>query len=92
MRIVYYKEAVGNFGDDLNELIWPRVLPDDVRAAPDAVLVGIGSLLDQARFRDVETAGKRVFVLGSGAAYGRLPDPPVRYDDARKSAGHHPEP
>jgi succinoglycan biosynthesis protein ExoV len=73
MRIVYYKDAVGNFGDDLNELIWPRVLPDDVRAAPDTVLVGIGSLLDQARFRDVETIGKRVFVLGSGAAYGALP-------------------
>lgn len=73
MRIVYYKDAVGNFGDDLNELIWPRVLPEDVRAAPDTVLVGIGSLLDQARFRDVPTAGKRVFVLGSGAAYGALP-------------------
>jgi succinoglycan biosynthesis protein ExoV len=79
MQIVYYKDAVGNFGDDLNELIWPKVLPDDVRAAPDTVLVGIGSLLDQARFRDVETAGKRVFVLGSGAAYGRLPDDHERW-------------
>jgi len=79
MRIVYYKDAVGNFGDDLNELIWPRLLPDDVRAAPDTVLVGIGSLLDQARFRDVVTAGKRVFVLGSGAAYGRLPDDYARW-------------
>ena len=73
-RIVYYKDPVGNFGDDLNELIWPRLLPDDVRAAPDVVMVGIGSLLDAARFRDVETRGKRVFVMGSGAAYGRLPD------------------
>jgi len=79
MRIVYYKDAVGNFGDDLNELIWPRLLPDDVRAAPDTVLVGIGSLLDQARFRDVETVGKRVFVLGSGAAYGRLPHDHARW-------------
>jgi succinoglycan biosynthesis protein ExoV len=74
MHIVYYKDAVGNFGDDLNELIWPRLLPEDVRAAPDTVLVGIGSLLDEARFRGVETVGKRVFVMGSGAAYGRLPD------------------
>lgn len=73
MRIVYYKDSVGNFGDDLNELIWPRLLPEDVRAAPDTVLVGIGSLLDEARFRDVATVGKRVFVLGSGAAYGALP-------------------
>lgn len=79
MQIVYYKDAVGNFGDDLNELIWPRVLPDDVRAAPDTVLVGIGSLLDEARFRDVVTVDKRVFVLGSGAAYGRLPDDYARW-------------
>ncbi|WP_242138295.1 MULTISPECIES: polysaccharide pyruvyl transferase family protein [unclassified Sphingomonas] len=79
MQIVYYKDPVGNFGDDLNELIWPRVLPDDVRAAPDTVLVGIGSLLDQARFRTVATAGKQVFVLGSGAAYGQLPDDHARW-------------
>jgi len=79
MHIVYYKDAVGNFGDDLNELIWPRVLPDDVRSAPDTVLVGIGSLLDEARFRGVETVGKRVFVMGSGAAYGRLPEDSARW-------------
>ena len=74
VQIVYYKDAVGNFGDDLNEVMWPHLLPEDVRSAPDTVLVGIGSLLDQARFRDVETKGKRVFVFGSGAAYGQLPD------------------
>lgn len=74
MHIVYYRDPVGNFGDDLNELIWPRLIPEIDRAPADVVLVGIGSLLDADRFRDVATAGKRVFVLGSGAAYGRLPD------------------
>lgn len=74
MHIVYYRDPVGNFGDDINELIWPRLLPEMADAPDDVVLVGIGSLLDADRFRDVETAGKRVFVLGSGAAYGRLPD------------------
>ena len=43
MQIVYYKDAVGNFGDDLNELMWPRLLPEDVRSAPDTVMVGIGN-------------------------------------------------
>ncbi len=80
MQIVYYKDAVGNFGDDLNELMWPRLLPEDVRSAPDTVMVGIGSLLDQARFRDVETKGKRVFVMGSGAAYGALPEGHERWN------------
>lgn len=74
MDIVYYEDAIGNFGDDLNVLIWPRVLPPDVREADDVVLVGIGSLLDEARFRGRQTGGRRVYVLGSGAAYGRLPD------------------
>ena len=74
MHIVYYRDPVGNFGDDLNELIWPRLIPEQASAPDDLVLVAIGSLLDADRFRDVETAGRRVFVLGSGAAYGRLPD------------------
>lgn len=74
MQIVYYRDPVGNFGDDLNELIWPRLIPEVGNAPDDVVLVGIGSLLDADRFRDVETKGRRVFVLGSGAAYGRLPD------------------
>jgi len=74
MRIVYYRDPVGNFGDDLNELIWPALLPSVDEAPDDVVLVGIGSLLDADRFRDVDLNGKRVFVLGSGAAYGRLPD------------------
>jgi succinoglycan biosynthesis protein ExoV len=74
MQIVYYKDPIGDFGDDLNELVWPRVLPAAVREAPDAVLIGIGSLLDQRRLNDVDVHAKRVFVLGSGAAYGRLPE------------------
>jgi succinoglycan biosynthesis protein ExoV len=73
MQIVYYKDPIGNFGDDLNELIWPLVLPPDIRDAPNAVLVGIGSLLDHRRFVDIDLDRKRVYVLGSGAAYGRLP-------------------
>lgn len=74
MEIVYYRDPHGNFGDDLNAAMWPRLLPPDVLAAPDAMLVGVGSLLNAPQFRKLETAGKRVFVLGTGAAYGRLPE------------------
>ena len=74
MDIVYYRDPHGNFGDDLNAAMWPRLLPSDVLAAEDAILVGIGSLLNAPQFRKVETVGKRVFVLGTGAAYGRLPE------------------
>jgi succinoglycan biosynthesis protein ExoV len=30
MQTIYYKDEIGNFGDDLNELIWPQILPPDV--------------------------------------------------------------
>ena len=28
MKLYYYKAPLGNFGDDLNPWLWPRLLPD----------------------------------------------------------------
>jgi succinoglycan biosynthesis protein ExoV len=74
MHITFYRDPHGNFGDDLNEMLWPRVLPAELWTMEDVVLVGVGSLLNAPHFGKVETAGKRVFVLGTGAAYGALPE------------------
>src|ERR1700722_12942019 len=73
MELLYYKDAKGNFGDDLNEIIWRAVLPRQVYEVPDVVLVGIGSILNATMAPLSRTTGKRVFVLGSGASYGALP-------------------
>jgi succinoglycan biosynthesis protein ExoV len=73
MELLYYKDAKGNFGDDLNEVIWRAVLPRQVYEVPDVVLVGIGSILNATMAPLSRTMGKRVFVLGSGASYGALP-------------------
>jgi succinoglycan biosynthesis protein ExoV len=73
MEILYYKDLNGNFGDDLNEVIWRAVLPREVFEVPDVILVGIGSVLNAAMAPLSRTMGKRVFVLGSGASYGVLP-------------------
>jgi len=35
-----------NFGDELNTLVWPRLLPELLDDNPDALLLGIGSVLD----------------------------------------------
>ena len=45
MEVFHYKDPVGNFGDDLNAVIWPALLNDVWDKQTDIVLVGIGSIL-----------------------------------------------
>ncbi|TCQ02116.1 polysaccharide pyruvyl transferase family protein [Sphingomonas sp. PP-CC-3A-396] len=66
--------STANFGDDLNALLWPQVLPADVMAADDIALFGIGSIFAQKYADPKRLAAKRVFVFGSGAGYAPLPD------------------
>src|SRR5437870_2385716 len=58
-----------NFGDRLNELVWPRYLSKYLDDDPAQLLVGIGSLLNH-RLPVAPTK----WILGSGVGHG---DPPV---------------
>jgi len=71
--LLYYRNSCGNFGDDLNEMIWRHLLPADVLDNGEILLVGIGSIFNHTVAAPSVTAGKRVFVIGSGAGYGPLP-------------------
>ncbi len=73
MELLYYRDPAGNFGDDLNEMLWRELLPPQVWEQEDAVLIGVGSIFNSHRASLRETEGKRVFVIGSGAGYGPLP-------------------
>lgn len=73
MRVIYYRSPSGNFGDDLNELLWREVLPAACFDRDDAVLLGIGSIFRDDFLSEDVTRGKRVFVLGSGGGTGPLP-------------------
>ncbi len=44
MKLDYYKDPVGNFGDDLNAFIWDNVWPDYQQYTKADWLVGIGSI------------------------------------------------
>lgn len=66
-------DAHPNFGDDLNQVLWSRVLPRDVMEREDVALFGIGSIFAQRYADPQRLEGKRVFVLGSGAGYAALP-------------------
>ncbi len=73
MKLLYYKSEMGNFGDDLNAVIWRQLLPPDVFEDDDAILMGIGSIFNAEQAPPAKTEGKRIFVLGAGAGYGPLP-------------------
>ena len=89
MKIYYHQAAAGNFGDDLNLLMWPRFLPgmldgtvtnsssEQLEAVTehDQLLVGVGTLLDHR----IPRRGQKI-VLGAGAGYGNLPSPDERWD------------
>jgi len=68
LKLYYYRDRQGNFGDDLNVWLWPRLLPagtldDD----PDSLFVGIGTVLG----RGVPAAPIK-WVMGSGTGYSRV--------------------
>lgn len=73
MKVIYYRSPNGNFGDDLNAVLWKAVLRPACFEADDAVLLGIGSIFREDYLSAASTDRKRVFVLGSGAGTGPLP-------------------
>ena len=73
MEICYYRDPKFNFGDDLNAVVWDAVLPERLRRAPDVVIVGIGSILNEFMLGKYAGSGKRLIVIGSGTSYGVPP-------------------
>lgn len=83
MKLYYFKDALGNFGDDLNPWLWPRVAPGLLDEDATEVLVGIGTLINHRL--PIEPLKH---VMGSGVGYGSLPNADARlcYHAVR---GHH---
>jgi succinoglycan biosynthesis protein ExoV len=90
MKLFFCRIPGGNFGDDLNTYLWPRLLPDafdgtaeyrpkdnhaiTLADPADELFVGIGTLI---RRELPASAVKHVF--GSGYGYGALPDRDARW-------------
>ncbi|MDQ3706232.1 MAG: polysaccharide pyruvyl transferase family protein [Chloroflexota bacterium] len=68
MRLFYYQDPDGNFGDDLNAWLWPRLIPELLDDDGSTLFVGIGSILDRRI-----PQGPRKIVFGTGVGYGLLP-------------------
>jgi hypothetical protein len=68
VKLFYYRDPEGNFGDDLNAWLWPRLIPDLLDDDAGTLFVGIGSILD----RRIPQEPQKV-VFGTGVGYGLLP-------------------
>ena len=68
MKLCYYKDPVGNFGDDLNPWLWYGLAPELFDDDSNTMLVGIGTVLSSKL-----PAAPRKLVFGSGVGYGALP-------------------
>jgi succinoglycan biosynthesis protein ExoV len=82
LRLYYYKDHRGNFGDDINLYLWPRIFPSLVDIEnpvfafsnkktvepAETLFVGIGSLLNH----HLPDKCQKV-IFGSGFGYGKAP-------------------
>lgn len=68
MKLTYCKIDAGNFGDDLNPWLWPRVAPGLCDDDPSEEFLGVGTVL-----ANTYPLGPRRVVFGSGAGYKRPP-------------------
>ncbi len=74
MKLFFYQATPPNFGDELNRLIWPQLLPGYFNEdAADGLFIGIGSIL----YDDFPAAPRKI-VMGSG--YGGYSDVPDVHD------------
>jgi succinoglycan biosynthesis protein ExoV len=66
--LYYCKTPQGNFGDDLNPSLWPRLAPEVCDPQGPALFVGIGTILSHKVPRE-----PLEIVFGSGWGGGPLP-------------------
>ena len=70
VKLYRWRGAQRNFGDELNALLWPRLLPGFFDDDAAALFLGIGSVLDARH----ETGAVK---LVAGAGYGGYEPPPT---------------
>lgn len=68
MKLFYYKDPIGNFGDDLNPWIWYSLVPELFNEDDSEVLVGIGTLINSRA-----PLAPTKYVFGSGVGYHQFP-------------------
>lgn len=72
MKIYYWNDTQkcphGNFGDQLNIWLWPKLIPEVINDQNQGLFVGIGTLLNTSL-----PINQKLAIFGSGVGYGNLP-------------------
>lgn len=68
MKLYYFKDDKGNFGDDLNPWLWNKLLPNFFDDDETEIFVGIGTLINHRL-----PAHPIKHIFGSGFGYGTKP-------------------
>ncbi|WP_299891624.1 polysaccharide pyruvyl transferase family protein [uncultured Lacinutrix sp.] len=68
MKLVYYKSDHGNFGDDLNLWLWPKIFGSDFfNKRNDIAFMGIGSILmGNSKFIDLANESDKKVIFSTG--------------------------
>ncbi len=70
MKLEYFKSKTGNFGDDLNAWLWPKIFKD-LGQTDDEYFLGIGSLLCNESKLIKQFSDKKLVIFGSGVRPSR---------------------
>jgi len=74
MKLYYFKDPGGNFGDDLNPWLWSQLLPDFFDEDESEIFVGIGTLLNhRLPLKPIK------HIVGAGYGYGEVPNVDERF-------------
>lgn len=65
MEYLYYKTKKGNFGDDLNGWLWPKLFGEE-DSSDDLAFLGIGTILYEHNKHIIGARNKRKVVFGTG--------------------------
>lgn len=82
MKIIYYNSQNGNFGDDLNKWLWPKIFSPDIfkKKNNDLAFLGIGSILSKNNpFIKEANLYEKKCVFGSGV---RSFNENIKFDDS----------
>jgi succinoglycan biosynthesis protein ExoV len=63
------QEKPGNFGDELNPWLWPKLLPGILDEDERVAFIGIGTLINQRLKRRLPNTNLRI-IFSSGVGYG----------------------
>ena len=66
MKYLYFKSDKGNFGDDLNPWLWPKIFEGKITDEDHTYFLGIGSILHSGNHKLLSIENNKKIVFGTG--------------------------